>query len=120
MIKYDFTFKVATTVYMFCHYRAVKHSVADFFGLGEEDHQQSSKWQNRHMRYSSVLICFVCCLIGRGSAWSIALGWFFLWQIMLHHRLYIRLFCLSSLIESRSINMLYFAFKKNNVRMICI
>ncbi|KAL4240956.1 Inactive rhomboid protein 2 [Mactra antiquata] len=31
--------------------RAVKNSVADFFGLGEEDCQQSSKWQNRHMRY---------------------------------------------------------------------
>lgn len=31
--------------------RSMKHSVADFFGLGDEDCQQSSKWQNRHMRY---------------------------------------------------------------------
>lgn len=32
-------------------FRSVKHSVADFFGLGEEDSSQASKWQNRHMRY---------------------------------------------------------------------
>lgn len=29
----------------------MKNSVADFFGVGEEDCQQASKWQNRHMRY---------------------------------------------------------------------
>lgn len=31
--------------------RSVKNSVADFFGVGEEDCSQASKWQNRHMRY---------------------------------------------------------------------
>ncbi|WAQ96006.1 RHDF1-like protein [Mya arenaria] len=31
--------------------RSVKNSVADFFGLGDEDSAQASKWQNRHMRY---------------------------------------------------------------------
>lgn len=35
----------------FIIFRSVKNSVADFFGLGDEDCQQSSKWQNRHMRY---------------------------------------------------------------------
>ncbi|KAH3861972.1 inactive rhomboid protein 1-like [Dreissena polymorpha] len=31
--------------------RSMKLSVADFFGLGDEDSSQASKWQNRHMRY---------------------------------------------------------------------
>ena len=29
----------------------MKNSVADFFGVGDEDCQHQSKWQNRHMRY---------------------------------------------------------------------
>ena len=29
----------------------MKNSVADFFGVGDEDCSQASKWQNRHMRY---------------------------------------------------------------------
>ena len=35
------------------HYisRSMKNSVADFFGVGDEDCSQASKWQNRHMRY---------------------------------------------------------------------
>lgn len=32
-------------------FRTVKNSVADFFGVGDEDCQQAPKWQNRHMRY---------------------------------------------------------------------
>ena len=32
-------------------FRSFKNSVADFFGVGDEDCSQASKWQNRHMRY---------------------------------------------------------------------
>lgn len=36
-----------------CHYRSIKTSVADFFGVGEDMPVQSQKWQNRRIRHAT-------------------------------------------------------------------